>query len=275
MKSLPPFLKATVLALLTFLGLASPIVNGAEPTKLPAKESFHLYLLIGQSNMAGRGVIEEQDNQAHPRVMKFTAENTWAPAVDPLHFDKPAIAGVGLGSSFGRAMAEAQPGVVIGLVPCAVGGTPLARWQKGKDLYEQAMVRARAALKDGTLKGILWHQGEADSAGLNDAETYAARLTTMVRDLRADLASPTVPFVAGKLGEFLAETKSGAPVHWRTVNAQIAKLPELVPQSAVVESTGLKHKGDVVHFDAGSLREFGLRYAEAMRKLQETARLKR
>lgn len=264
---LPPFLKATLLALLTLFGLANPILHGAEPATPPAKESFHLYLLIGQSNMAGRGVIEEQDRQPHPRVLKFTAENTWVPATDPLHFDKPAIAGVGLGSSFGRAMAEAQPGVVIGLVPCAVGGTPLARWQKGKDLYEQAMVRIQAALKDGTLKGILWHQGEGDSANLEDAETYAARLAQMVHDLREDLASPEVPFVAGKLGEFLTDTKNGAPSHWRTVNAQLAKLPELVPQSAVVESTGLKHKGDLVHFDAPSLREFGQRYAKAIRKL--------
>lgn len=265
--SLAPFLKASVFALLTLFGLAGPMMNGAEPAPLPAKESFHLYLLIGQSNMAGRGVVEEQDRQAHPRVLKFTAENTWVPAVDPLHFDKPAIAGVGLGSSFARVMAEAEPGVVIGLVPCAVGGTPLARWMKGKDLYEQAMVRIRAALKDGTLKGILWHQGEADSARLEDAETYAPRLAQMVHDLRADLASPGVPFVAGKLGEFLVETKNGEPSHWRTVNAQLAKLPELVPQSAIVESTGLKHKGDLVHFDAPSLREFGQRYAEAMRKL--------
>lgn len=29
-----------------------------EPLKLPAKERFHLCLLIGQSNMAGRGAIE-------------------------------------------------------------------------------------------------------------------------------------------------------------------------------------------------------------------------
>lgn len=269
--SLLHFLKTTALALFTLFGLASPVVNAVEPAPLPAKKSFHLYLLIGQSNMAGRGAIEEQDRQPHPRVLKFTAENIWAPAVDPLHFDKPTIAGVGLGSSFGRAMAEAQPGVVIGLVPCAVGGTPLARWQKGKDLYEQALVRIRAALKDGTLKGILWHQGEGDSANLEDAETYAARLAQMVHDLRADLESPAVPFVAGKLGEFLAETKNGKPVHWRTVNAQIAKLPELVAQCAIVESTGLKHKGDTVHFDSPSLREFGQRYAEAMRKLPVAA----
>src|SRR5262245_33767010 len=88
---------------------ASPRVAATEPAAaLPAKEKFHLYLLIGQSNMAGRGTVEEQDKRPHPRVLMFTKENTWAPAVDPLHFDKPAAAGVGLGSSFGRAMADAS-----------------------------------------------------------------------------------------------------------------------------------------------------------------------
>ena len=85
----------------------------ADPVAPPAKEKFHLYLLIGQSNMAGRGAVEEADKTPHPRVLSFTKQNAWAPAVDPLHFDKP-IAGVGLGSAFGRAMAEANPGVTIG-----------------------------------------------------------------------------------------------------------------------------------------------------------------
>src|SRR6185503_2704738 len=43
---------------------------------LPAKEQFHIYLLFGQSNMAGRGALEE-GRQPHPRVLKLTAEHTW------------------------------------------------------------------------------------------------------------------------------------------------------------------------------------------------------
>lgn len=247
---------------------ATPWSAGAEP--LPAKEKLHLYLLIGQSNMAGRGVVEEVDKKPHARVLMFTKEGTWAPALDPLHFDKPNIAGVGLGSTFGRVMADADPGITIGLVPCAVGGTPLERWQKGRDLYEQAMVRIQAAMKDGILKGVLWHQGEGDAADPEKATSYATRLAAMVGDLRKDLGAPDVPFVAGKLGEFLADTtKDGRPSHWKTVNVQIAGLPALVEHAAVVESAGLKHKGDVVHFDSASLREFGRRYAQAMQKLQK------
>lgn len=254
-----------LLATLTFcIGTAA-----AETVKLPAKEKLHLYLLIGQSNMAGRGVVEEQDKTPPPRVLKFTKENAWAPATPPLHFDKPTIAGVGIGSSFGRVMAEANPDATIGLIPCAVGGTPLSRWSKGGDLYAQALERAKLALKDGTLKGILWHQGEADSGNERLASTYGERLAQMVKDLRADLGAGDVPFVAGKLGEFLnREDKNGKPSLWPKVNEQIGALPKTVPNAAAVESAGLKHKGDVVHFDTPSLREFGNRYAEAMKRLQ-------
>lgn len=114
------FRRLVCLAVLSLCASAA----AAEPVSLPAKEKLHLYLLIGQSNMAGRGVVEAKDRVAHPRALKFTKENTWAPATDPLHFDKPTIAGVGLGSSFARAMAEASPDATIGLIPCAVGGTP-------------------------------------------------------------------------------------------------------------------------------------------------------
>ncbi|RBP38656.1 carbohydrate esterase-like sialic acid-specific acetylesterase [Roseimicrobium gellanilyticum] len=235
---------------------------------LPKKESLHLYLLIGQSNMAGRGVVEAVDKKPHERVVMFTKEQKWAPALDPLHFDKP-IAGVGLGSTFGRVMADANPGVTIGLVPCAVGGTPLERWQQDKDLYKAALVRIKAAMKDGTLKGILWHQGESDSGDLEKSKTYATRLAAMVEAWRKDLDAPNVPFVAGELGDFLAETsKDGKPVHWKLVNEQIAQIPTLVKNAAVVDSSGLKHKGDVVHFDSASLRELGKRYAKAMQELQ-------
>lgn len=237
--------------------------------KMPAKERFHLYLLIGQSNMAGRGALGV-DSVSRRNLLKFSQRNAWAPGLDPLHTDKPAAAGVGLGTSFAREMADADKTITVGVIPCAVGGTPLERWQKGKDLYEAALVRARQAMKDGTLKGILWHQGEGDSGKEDTAKSYNARLTQMVADLRADLGAGEVPFVAGKLGEFLAPTtKEGVPSFWPVVNEQIAALPKTAPNTAVVESTGLQHKGDVVHFDTPSLREFGKRYAEAMKKLQQ------
>ena len=127
-----------------------------------ADANFHLYLLIGQSNMAGRGKIELQDKVAVPRVLMLNKANEWVSAVDPISFDK-SIAGVSLGRTFGIEMAKANKEVKIGLLPCAVGGTPIRRWQQNGDLYKAALKRAKIAQKGGVIRGILWHQGESDS----------------------------------------------------------------------------------------------------------------
>lgn len=250
-----------------WLGILTGL-QAADPPKAVAKEKLHLYLLIGQSNMAGRGVLDDEAKVEHPRVLMFTKENQWAPAMDPLHFDKP-IAGVGLGSSFGRAMAEADPKVTIGLVPCAVGGTPISRWQKGADLYEQAKVRIQAAMKEGTLKGVLWHQGESDSGEEQRALNYGGMLSAMIRDWRSDLESTELPLVLGQLGPFLPDTKKGNPTFYHIVNDQLQKVAEADPQVSLASSEGLTDKGDGVHFDTASLREFGQRYAKAMQELQK------
>jgi hypothetical protein len=256
----------TLCAALTLLAAAAR--GTADAVKLPTKERFHLYLLIGQSNMAGRGKLTPADAVPTDRILKLSKENTWVPATEPLHFDKTA-AGAGLGISFARVMADATPGVTIGLIPCAVGGTPLERWSKGGDLYKQAVVRAKLALKDGTLKGILWHQGESDSGAEDKARSYGERLAKMIASLRAELGAGEIPFVAGKLGEFLKRAdKNGKPNFWPVVNEQLGALPQHVARSAIAESAGLKDKGDGVHFDTPALREFGKRYAAAMQQLQ-------
>jgi hypothetical protein len=215
--------------------------------------------------MAGRGEMPAE-RIAPQRVLKFDQNNRWAPAVDPLHFDKPAIAGVGPGSGFGPAMAAADEAITVGLIPSAVGGTPLSRWVKGGDLYEQAVARARAAAKDGVLKGVIWHQGESDAKTAETAASYGERLAGMIAALRSDLDMPALPVVVGKLGEFLSPTASP---HAGDINAALEALPQNVPHTACVDTAGLKAKSDQVHFDAESARELGRRYAEAMVKVQE------
>ena len=69
-----PLIFSRLAFLLSTLSLCAG-VSAADPAKLPAKEKLHLYLLIGQSNMAGRGAMQEQDKQPQPRVLKFTKEN--------------------------------------------------------------------------------------------------------------------------------------------------------------------------------------------------------
>ncbi len=240
--------------------------------KIPPPEQFHLYLLIGQSNMAGRGKVAEQDRQPHARVLTLTKDLKWKPATEPIHFDKSS-AGVGLGRTFGIVMAEADPNVTIGLIPCAVGGSPIASWEPGgyhkstkTHPWDDMLPRAREALKRGTLKGILWHQGESDSGSPATASVYEAKLHALIARVRKELQAEGIPFVAGQMGQFAERPWSPEKI---MVDAAHQSLPEKVPNCAFVDAQGLKHKGDQVHFDADSYREFGRRYAKAYQSMKK------
>lgn len=217
--------------------------------------------------MVGRDTRDMDTNTPH--ILALNADGKWVVAKDPLHFQDGRIPpGVGPGMSFAHEMLNANPNVTIGLVPCAVGGTPLRRWVKGGDLYERAVSRAKLAAPSGVIKGVLWHQGESDTAKEQNADTYGARLTQMFKDLRADLNSPDLPIVVGQLGEFLTPDKYPFIA---TVRTTIQQMPVALPQVAYADSTGLTDKGDKLHFNAASQREFGVRYAKAMQRLQVTA----
>src|SRR5690606_33584690 len=230
-------------------------------------KDMHIYILMGQSNMAGRGnVTEEYAIQQHSRVRMLNQVGEWVAAVHPLHFDKPSIAGVGPGLTFGITMAEANPDITIGLVPCAVGGTSIATWVPG--IYDKATLthpfddaeqRIRKAMETGNVKGIIWHQGEGDS-NEKSAEVYLDNLQKLIQSVRVLVGDPELPFVAGQLARYRD--------NYQLINKELDKLEAVVPHAAVVSSEGLWHKGDGTHFDSPSASELGRRFAEGMLSLQ-------
>ena len=167
-------------------------------------------------------------------------------------------------------MAEAQPQAKIGLVPCAVGGTSIRSWAPGKEVaslkvfpYDDTIRRMKVAMKDGTLKGILWHQGEGDRSG-KGSKYYGTKMTQLVARLRQDLDAPNVPLVAGELGQ-LNETNANITA---VMNGILRGLAPTITNYACVSAEGLTDKGDRLHFDTASARTLGTRYAAAMLELQ-------
>lgn len=228
----------------------------------PAQED--IFLLIGQSNMAGRGVVEEQDKRPLPGVLVFNKEQRWAPAVDPLHWDRPDRIGVGLGRTFASTLLRWQASTSVGLVPAAFGGSALEEWMPGTEHYRNAVQRTKAALaRGGRLRGILWHQGEADSTTAARASTYRDRFRTFIQALRKELNAPEVPVIVGELGRFVYDRPDFPNPYALQINEALATMLLHVPFCRFVSSEGLGHKGDVLHFDSPALREFGRRYALA------------
>lgn len=230
--------------------------------------SFHLYILMGQSNMAGRGPItDEFKNDGNPRVFMLNKNMEWVTAQNPLHFDKPKVAGVGPGLAFGVDMAKANPKVKIGLIPCAVGGTPIDHWKPGEfnkatntHPYDDALVRIKEAMKSGLIKGVIWHQGEANSSP-KKAPLYLAQLDTLVNRIRKEVGNPKLPFIVGELGRYRN--------NYQLVNTELAKVPSSIPFTGLATSEGLVHKGDTTHFDGTSANTLGHRFAAKMLEVQK------
>lgn len=183
------------------------------PMNLTQAEN-NIFILAGQSNMAGRGgvtndtttgattwdgIVPSQCNP-NPSILKLNSHLKWVEAQEPLHedIDREKTNGIGPGMAFANHVLEKNMGVgVVGLVPCAIGGSNISEWEKGKVLYSHMVKRVKASLRDGggDVRGILWFQGESDTVSLRDAESYQSRVRRFFLDVRADLQTPLLPII--------------------------------------------------------------------------------
>ena len=237
-----------------------------------------LFLLCGQSNMAGRGRIGSSTAPPLLDVLCFAQrQEEWREAMHPLHADKPEKAGVGPGLAFASSILNHAPELAnggIGLLPCAFGGSELARWEVGGDLFEETLrrvERCRKASGPVELAGLLWHQGENDCGDAASAATYAARLAPALDALRAALGDPSLPLVVGELSYDLDQSADDY-LYASTINAAIVAAPDRMDACAVISAHGLGHNGDRLHFSAEAAEELGRRYATAWLSLASISR---
>lgn len=200
---------STLLSLLLFL-LPNSTLSVHDSLYLTHKAVF---ILAGQSNMAGRGgvyndtaikttvwdTVVPPECRSNPSVLRLSANLTWVKAHEPLHadIDVNKTNGIGPGMAFANTLLSKEPRFgVVGLVPCAIGGTKIREWQRGTFLYDQLTRRAQAALLNGgRLRAVLWYQGESDCDDKTDAEIYKERLKRFFLDIVADLQSPGIPIL--------------------------------------------------------------------------------
>jgi hypothetical protein len=250
-------------------------------------EPIEVYLLIGQSNMSGRGRLDsDPDSDAVIPDAAYTDDRLqhwdhalaiWQTASDPLPQHDLAVkpVAVGPGVSFGWGLLQLRDeDQRIGLVPSAHGGTSIQEWQKNPTvdpdnltLYADALSSVANALSgNARIAGIIWHQGESDlSLARDQPATYRALLHQLIQDLRADIAAldssvanpADIPFIAGTL----LDSKSDY------VDDILLTLPAEVANTDVARATGLT-AFDGTHFTSASQRLLGFRYAHLMARLQ-------
>ena len=225
---------------------------------------MHSFLLVGQSNMAGRGFLNEVAEFENNRL--FVLRNgRWQQMFRPVVGDRP-FSGVCLAESFADCYSR-EHDADVGLIPCADGGTSLDEWERGGLLYDHAVAQARLAQRTSVIKGILWHQGEAECdqelAGL-----YEEKFLKILSGFRKDLNLPNVPVLIGGLGDFLPLCDDKFITWAPVVNKALEKIGSTQHQTGFVSAKGLGANPDNLHFNAKALMEFGLRYYEAYKKLE-------
>ncbi|CAN1216687.1 Probable carbohydrate esterase At4g34215 [Linum perenne] len=81
-----------------------------------------------------------------------------------------------------------EGGGVIGVVPCGVGGTAIAKWARGEELYENMVKRAKESVKCGgegaEIKCLLWCQGESDTTSEHVAAAYRGNFEKLIQHVR-------------------------------------------------------------------------------------------
>lgn len=229
------------------------------------EKSVSSILMLGQSNMAGRGDLGQVKPIRNP-LCYMLRMGRWQPMCEPVNPDRGIFegryrSGVSLAASFADAYARhfEEP---VGLIPCADGGTEIRQWLPGELLYDHAVMQTKLAQRTSQLKAILWHQGESDCLSDEAVAAYRERCLTVIARLRKDLGAENVPVILGELPWQIGENwKTGG--RERKLNGILRELAREIPHCAIASSEKLVVKPDGVHFDSESCREFGNRYFEA------------
>lgn len=228
---------------------------------------IHSFLLIGQSNAAGRGFFNEASplDNCGGRI-KTLRNGRWQDMFRPVNPDRP-FSGTCLAESFAKTYCETNHNIEVGIIPCADGGTKLEQWLPGSLLFDNAVNCAKLAMRTSELVGIIWHQGEGDCMP-EHYSCYAERFKIIMDAFRRELGIPQLPILIGGLGDFLSKcTLSDDLKNYPYVNEQLQKVAKEYPNCKFVSAEGLGANPDNLHFKSKALDEFGVRYFKAFTEM--------
>ena len=209
--------------------------------KTSVERKTHLFILSGQSNMAG----------LDPKI-------SFTPTVE---------------TAFGK------DNVIV--VKDAKGGQPIRRWYKKwkpakgdepkatGDLYDQLMSKVNASIKGKKIQTVtfVWMQGERD-AREKHGQVYADSFKGLLDQLREDLGRKDINFVIGRISDFDMGNKRYP--HWTKVREAQVEVAEADPHGDWVDTDdlndGKNRKGRQIkndlHYSVEGYKTLGKRFAE-------------
>jgi Domain of unknown function (DUF303). len=238
--------------------------------------------------MEGNAKIPEQDKMMNDHRFQILStlncpdlgrtKGCWYPAVPPLC---RCNTGLTPADYFGRTMIASLPKTIrIGIINVAVGGCKIELFDKDNyqsyvatapswmtntinqydgNPYARLVEMAKVAQKTGVVKGILIHQGESNTGDVTWPVKVKGVYGNLIKDLK--LNPKSVPLLAGEL----VQADQGGKC--ASMNAIIATLPHIIPNSYVISSKGCTAAKDSLHFDAEGYHTLGKRYAIQMLSL--------
>jgi len=291
-------MRATGAALCALMfALWAPGAQADGPWDIPKDPSkFHILLFMGQSNMAGgfRDSHLYDDNGRHdpvtapvPRVVQWRSGG-WRPAAHPLTKHNKLSFSIPL--PFAQKYLEeiGDPEVKVGLVVRAFGGKAIDHFVRGGRFYPSPRM-LQALKKQGTFKGVIWHQGEADTLRIHRFVTYERKLHWLIADVRKSLDMPNLPFVTGQLAlkssneepkkeywsealgvvcRVLANVGDRIPyaAHARSSGAPVVRehVRHLVDENGVPTGKTMRIRNNLVHFNRAGYTIMAHRYVDAI-----------
>lgn len=239
-----------------------------------ASAEKRMFVFAGQSNMVGMA-----------RIYDFPTEYQTLPGNVVMYVEGSAkdlkaagkAKGWGPEISFAKEMAKRYPNDTIIIVKYAVGGTSLYGWRR--DWYVSGgltandrkaphysrlmdLVKTVSAREHTSPAAFFWLQGEADHNYGSTFSEYRDMLSVFIRDIRKDLGSDSLPFIAGRLQKYEYAIRTDVRDAQNAVGSSVGN-------TRIISTDDLR-RIDKVHYDAYGLVTIGKRFVEAYLDLTGT-----
>ena len=264
-------------ALLLLLG--GIVLFHCQSTPIP---TIRVFLLAGQSNMAGHGrYLPDSLRTLPPRIGLYCQTNQRTPVQ---RFQYEATTSFGPEVMLAEKLATAFPQDSILLLKCAKSGASLynAFHPQGSSPERAAVVNSDSAFNDWyaeliqlahshsdsvicSMEACFWMQGERDSRYGRAADAYDENLQQFIHALRNDLEAPHLAFISGRVNP----PANGRYPHRNQVRRAIESMPARVEHTAWVDCDDLTLHADQLHFNSVGQLELGRRFARTFLELKE------
>ncbi len=218
---------------------------------------LYTYLLLGQSNMTGQGLVNELDEQqktlgnhvklyVHGKLASLSTLNKFGPEV-----------------SFAQTFSKKHPKSLLHLIKFAPGGSLMKDWiSKDRGKHYDTLVKQVKKANGGVIPkidGVLWMHGERDTKSKELADNYEKGLRTFIKMLQTDFKNNKLPVALARIS---------IPAAFRPAVSEVRLAQEHISTTSpfihLISTDDLSKTSDKVHFDTKGQLVLGKRFAEVL-----------